>query len=583
MDTDSEYQTGFEIRGVTKRAVKACAACRARKSRCDTRLPRCSHCAKNKLRCDYEAPVRRPQSTRPGRTSYSKWWKTTLEDTLEWPIIGFKGARNDAIETTMTHSPMNRATGPLRDELKDPKFIHHLVKLFIEEVHTKNPILDITQIQKDSMHVLDQGIGHDEESCFVLLYCALGSISCAFSQSALHSYIGDCTTALRYANHSHYFAAAQALFGSIWKSSRLRHAQGLFLAGVYLMYDLKPWQALETFRMASSSCYSHMMTLRVTRKAQFEKPGVVTDLVSEFEPPVQRLYWSCLKSETELAHEYGLEQSILTHFSDPPLLPTPPNPLTADNIFISGYVTPSYTCTAPNNIEEKSWYYYLTEISLRKLEIQIHASFERLQDENWHLPIEKMSSLQKTHLQDFLQCIINGISEFETQLQSCWERLSLAMDINLDHVTIGCSDELAEYLRIKLFWIKHDLLRIALTMVLYFESEFVGSSLASAFPALAERLFGMANRGLVACVTVMQIGQNTHRNHGSWFGPRITVMCALEVVAVRKFGNPNLKVPGDFDDAARSLVEGLKWWKTGIPDAGEYLKILSSLDPIFEQ
>ncbi|KAJ5777802.1 hypothetical protein N7520_001048 [Penicillium odoratum] len=64
MDTDSECQTGFEIRGVTKRAVKACAACRARKSRCDTRLPRCSHCAKNKLRCDYEAPIRRPQSTR---------------------------------------------------------------------------------------------------------------------------------------------------------------------------------------------------------------------------------------------------------------------------------------------------------------------------------------------------------------------------------------------------------------------------------------------------------------------------------------------------------------------------------------
>ncbi|KAJ6110592.1 hypothetical protein N7486_002827 [Penicillium sp. IBT 16267x] len=470
---------------------------------------------------------------------------------------------------------------PLVYEVEDKKVIPHLVELFIEEVHTKNPIIDIPQIQKDTEHVLTQGFGYNEESCLVLLYCALGSISCAFSPSSLHNYTGDCTTALRYANHGNYFTAAQERFGTLWRFSRLRHAQGLFLAGVYLMYDLKSWQALETFRMASNSCYSHMMTVRAARKSGMDGSVDLTDNGEEFEPSEQRLYWSCLKSEIELAHEYSLEESSLTQIAKPPSLPTPPDSLTVDNIFTSRFIA-EVPNTTISHIQEKSWYYYLTEITLRKLEIQIHAPFERLHDETWHLPIERMSDAEKIHLQDFLQCITSGILEFETQLQSCWERLGSAMDINLDNITVGCPDELAEYLRIKFFWIKHDLLRIALTIVLYFESGLDGSSALTEFPILAETLFGMANRGLVACVAVMRVGLNTHRNHGSWFGPRITVMSALEVVAARKLKNPCLKIPEEFEEAARGLVDGLKWWRPGILDAGEYLGILKFLDSIFE-
>lgn len=282
----------------------------------------------------------------------------------------------------------------------------------------------------------------------------------------------------------------------------------------------------------------------------------------------------------ELAHEYGLEKSCLTQIASPPSLPTPPSSLDVNTAFTPRFIEansdPTFT-----HVQERSWYYYLTEITLRKLEIQIHASFERLHDENWHSPIGSMSESEKVHLQGFLTCITSGILEFETQLQSCWERLGSAMEITLDNVIVGCPDELAEYLRIKFFWIKHDLLRIALTMVLYFGTGVDEMSALTEFPILAETLFGMANRGLEASVAVMRVALNTHRNHGSWFGPRIAVMCALEVIAARKLENPRLKVPDEFEDAVRGLVDGLKWWSPGSPDIDKYLTILQSLDPIF--
>lgn len=42
-------------------------------------------------------------------------------------------------------------------------------------------------------------------------------------------------------------------------------------------------------------------------------------------------------------------------------------------------------------------------------------------------------------------------------------------------------------------------------------------------------------------------------------------LCTLDVVAARKFGNPDLKVPEGFEDAARGLVAVLKRWRPGIP------------------
>ncbi|KAJ6016346.1 hypothetical protein N7540_010937 [Penicillium herquei] len=91
----------------------------------------------------------------------------------------------------------------------------------------------------------------------------------------------------------------------------------------------------------------------------------------------------------------------------------------------------------------------------------------------------------------------------------------------------------------------------------------------------------MASEGLKAAVNLIMVSLNTHRNHGSWFGPRIAVMSALEVIAANKTADPRLVEPVGFQNSRKTIIEGLKWWSPHILDAKEYLEILSSLDPLF--
>ncbi|KAK6212334.1 C6 zinc finger [Pestalotiopsis sp. IQ-011] len=149
---------------------------------------------------------------------------------------------------------------------------------------------------------------------------------------------------------------------------------------------------------------------------------------------------------------------------------------------------------------------------------------------------------------------MNGIDEFEEQL----------------------TDELREYLRIKMTWIQHDLCRIPLNLLLH-NAEF------ATFPHLHRRMIVMANRALSLSVWMMNVGLNTHRNHGTWLGFRLCVRSALEVVAARKSANGYLVIPFDFESTARTMVQGLRYWEDEYPDVRRYLSILASLDDAFAE
>lgn len=66
---------------------------------------------------------------------------------------------------------------PLEDEQ-----IPALVDRFLQNVHTKNPILDVEALVKHGRRCADQGVGWDARSCLVLLACALGSVAKPFDR-----------------------------------------------------------------------------------------------------------------------------------------------------------------------------------------------------------------------------------------------------------------------------------------------------------------------------------------------------------------------------------------------------------------
>lgn len=270
----------------------------------------------------------------------------------------------------------------------------------------------------------------------------------------------------------------------------------------------------------------------------------------------------CSKSDLlhrELSDEFGLAISPLLQVEYPYLLPSPPP------VEDSWSGSQTRQSTASTETRERSWYYYLTEITLRKLEIQAHRSFARLEDEEWP---------ENAHeLEDLFTCVMNGIDEFEEQLTGIWRSLHESMHFEL-HSTVPCPDELREYLRIKMTWIQHDLCRIPLNLLLH-NAEF------ATFPHLHQRMVVMANRALSLSVWMMNVGLNTHRNHGTWLGFRLCVRSALEVVAARKSANGYLVIPSDFESTARTMVQGLRYWEDEYPDVRRYLSILASLDDAF--
>ena len=70
---------------------------------------------------------------------------------------------------------MVSSLAPLEEER-----IPQLVDTFLQNVHTKNPVLDVETLVLKSREAATHSLGWDAWSCFLLLACAFGSIAKPF-------------------------------------------------------------------------------------------------------------------------------------------------------------------------------------------------------------------------------------------------------------------------------------------------------------------------------------------------------------------------------------------------------------------
>jgi Fungal Zn(2)-Cys(6) binuclear cluster domain len=119
--------------------------------------------------------------------------QTTADTILTWPIFENKFTENFLIEPLLTdpavsdpqlyarsgsnedNYAMIASLAPL-DEERIPSLVDH----FLQNVHTKNPVIDVETLVQRSRLAATQGLGWDAWSCLVLLACALGSIAKPF-------------------------------------------------------------------------------------------------------------------------------------------------------------------------------------------------------------------------------------------------------------------------------------------------------------------------------------------------------------------------------------------------------------------
>lgn len=134
------------------------------------------------------------------------------------------------------------------------------------------------------------------------------------------------------------------------------------------MYTQRPLSAWAEFHSASRSYHMYL-------QCQARRPSRCVDAAkaSKRRQLEQRLYWSCYKSECELRAEIELPNSSLADFHYPDMYPSPPDVPSevshGEATFQSGLQRSSggRRSLGSHRQHEQSWFYYLTEITLRRI------------------------------------------------------------------------------------------------------------------------------------------------------------------------------------------------------------------------
>ncbi|RSL91448.1 hypothetical protein CDV31_015465 [Fusarium ambrosium] len=243
---------------------------------------------------------------------------------------------------------------------------HALVPLcekFLITAHPRNPILDDQELLCHARRATGHGLDWDSSTCLVLLACALGSYAtpwikpreqlCPFDEAQLQAL----TEAEDQDGAEAYYVAAQKRLGLLGNS--IQDIQCFFLAGMFEKTALRPLRAWHHIQQACSRLVTRLLQRGERPSAPFN------DLNPENHHLEQRLFWSCLRAESELVFELGETPGNLENFSYPDAFPSPP-----DNLF--DHTSPNTDGSPPSSIDrqrrinEQGWYYYLAEISVRR-------------------------------------------------------------------------------------------------------------------------------------------------------------------------------------------------------------------------
>ncbi|KAI1409253.1 vegetative cell wall protein gp1 [Hypoxylon sp. FL1857] len=536
-----------------RRAVAACQQCRIRKTKCDNARPVCGFCQKNQGQCIYLPRWRpylaildrinyvanlletRPPSDQgssqlgPSPASLPPINTTTAsisqqicdqdnltclddpefaaatcscENILKWPI--FRGIAPDIRSFIFefedgvgsfsgSHGPESARLGR---GVQEDDFIP-LSKRFLAFVHVKNPILDLADFRTYVKDASENGLHWDGQS---------SCLSSPFQRDVMAEGTPDSNrsfsaTSADPATASSYYLAAKKRLGLLEPS--ILQVQCLFLCGVFEMYSLKPLRAWSYFNQASVS-FRNLVWMQTQ--------GSVGGML-ETQRLEQRLYWSCMKSELELQTEIPLPSSGITRFDYPDLFPSPPSELTspAPQLHDFGGLPPDIE---PE--EERSWFYYLAEISYRRVMNRAMVILRRNGEEGW-------------------------IRDIEGTMKHC--------------------EDLDEHIKACREWIRRP-------MVYYLIHQPSNDPYVPRARPLAEACLSL-------CVDLLLQVDYRHRHHGSWFVARTSTTRALILLAAARSGS--FTMPPQWKEAVTMARSILQYWSTEAPDLQRAAAVLDDI------
>ncbi|KAK5165204.1 uncharacterized protein LTR77_009302 [Saxophila tyrrhenica] len=571
-----------------KRAVTACELCRLRKTKCDNQRPTCGTCAAFGADCTFKdretdhstfdqaslaildrlnyaiqlledppgsrnAPA--TATTDPGSLPHHELssintyasdnghggsngavdgvnaaaadaltvnTRCACTHVIDWPI--FAGRINPAsISPGLSDSPSIKRGSSARISEGDVDF---LVRDFLNNVHVKNPILDRGDLLDFTRTIAEEGFKWDSSSCLVLIACALGSLSTSWEAAVPSASETSLDDAKSYMLAEAYYTAARKRLGLLENTAQA--TQCWFLAGVYEMYSMRPLTGWTSFNRACA-----LLQPRLYLQSQ--------STPHSFGQSDRRLYWSCLKSETELREEFDLPPPGLAQMEHPDVLPSPPE--SAAHSGTGGIATDGVW----ESMQEKSWYYYLSDIAYRRIANRTVGALYCVPKEEWlSMPVRQLQRIAE---------------ELDAQVVQLWDHIpgspSSAPQIDTDELTYMLYLDYAD--------LRERIWRPFLYIAVHGQvSE-------------ADQLIVMAgaNKCLDTSFVMLEKALLKHRHHGCWQTIRCMITKALLVLAAAKSRRGEIR--SDWRSVVRSFQAYLQYWETEAPDLGAARSALSTL------
>ncbi|KAF4442232.1 vegetative cell wall protein gp1 [Fusarium austroafricanum] len=428
-------------------------------------------------------------------------------------------------------------TGSLGKGVQEDDFIS-LSKRFLAYVHVKNPILDVKDYKIRVKHAAEHGLSWDGPSCLVLISCAVACLSVSFpieegidgspeSTSSSTSSVVDTETA------ASYYLAAKKRLGLLQPS--LLSIQCFFFCGVYEMYCLRALQAWHYFNRASVDLRNILWTRNQRKHNQ--------SITREAHRLEQRLYWSCVKSEYELRCEIPLPPSGITQCDYPDMFPSPPTELTSPSAHNQFEAREGGIISE----EEKSWFYYLAEISYRRIMNRAMATMARDGARGWVSNIREAME----------QC-----KDFNEQIDIWYLHIPPEIDPrNVNHA----DNELAQLIKGREIGCREWIHRPFLFYVLHVTAD--DDDYHQAMP--------LAQKCLDLCVEHLSRTHGHHRHHGTWYVARACVTRALLLAISIRCGR--IPRPTGWKYALENALRTINLWSAEAPDLARAFTVLESV------
>ncbi|KAH6681338.1 hypothetical protein B0J14DRAFT_613334 [Halenospora varia] len=513
-----------------KRAVTACQVCRARRTKCDQKKPSCSFCESIGAECNSDpasqstfdpasiAIIERLDHLQRKLDTISQ--VSLLDSTLsssaktvpayhprplgnflpenltaivKWPVF-------QSLNLPLVPTP-NQCTPSISEELHLAA-CNQWLDAFFRHDHCKNPVLDEQSTRRLVRRICQEGVGWDSESCLVLLVCANGALASPLSSRSVSA--NEITLSIP----NSFFMAAMKRLGPALGTAGVVQAQCLFLAGMFLMSTLRPFDAWRMFLQALAicqgfSCYNELDPESDSgSKSSNEAEGSI--------------YWSAWKSEREVRWELGLPDFRDMGLDAPRAFPSCSKSYEGDNL--------------------RAWYFYLSEISLWRLETAAKNEIRTLVTESpAQVDLEVLAEMAKENVQQ--------ITAWQNSLPA---NLSIAES---DLPTGDAGDILRFVLRGRTTYF-HEMISWPFIYAVLNEQED------------APRVRHWAAKGFAFHLERLNINRPGyyHRHHGTWLMIRSSARSACILLAGAQSSFTAELLPPNWQDAVEAAISMLRFW-----------------------